>query len=80
MSDEKYITIEQVAEHYQVSISTVRAWIRTGVIPLDSYLKVGKTFRFQLTDVDAAIRAYNTAKHKKLADVAAQEVTPDQDM
>lgn len=78
MAEEKYLTLEQVAQHYQVSLSTIRSWVRTGVIPADKYVKVGKTFRFRISEVDAALRAYNQAKQSKLT--AIPEATPDQDM
>jgi len=48
---EEYSTIAQVATHYQVSISTVRSWIRDKLIP---FLKVGGMYRFKMSEVDAA--------------------------
>jgi excisionase family DNA binding protein len=62
MADESYITIDEVAKHYKVSVSTVRSWIRSGAIPQDSYLRAGKTFRFLLSEFDAALRASQNAK------------------
>jgi len=49
-----YSNIEQVAEHYQVSISTVRSWIRGGTIP---FIRVGGMYRFRMSEVDAAFVA-----------------------
>jgi excisionase family DNA binding protein len=46
-----YSNIDQVAEHYQVSKSTVRSWIRGGTIP---FIRVGGMYRFRMSDVDAA--------------------------
>ena len=48
---EGYSTIEQVATHYQVSISTVRSWVREKIIP---FIKVGGMYRFRISEVDAA--------------------------
>ena len=48
---EGYSTIAQVATHYQVSISTVRSWIRDKLIP---FIKVGGMYRFKMSEVDAA--------------------------
>ena len=48
---EGYNTIEEVATHYRVSISTVRSWIRDKLIP---FLKVGGMYRFKMSEVDAA--------------------------
>jgi excisionase family DNA binding protein len=51
--EDKYSTIEQVAAHYQVSISTVRAWIRQDMIPS---LKVGGLYRLKFSEIDAAFK------------------------
>ena len=47
-----YVPIEDVAKYFAVSISTIRAWIRQGIIPKDTYIKVGATYRFNLLDVE----------------------------
>lgn len=78
MAEDKYVAIDKVADYLQVSVSTVRAWVRTGVLPDTTYIKIGKTYRFQLQAVVSALRAYNTAKTAKLTH--AEEVTPDQDL
>jgi excisionase family DNA binding protein len=59
MTEDKYIQINDIAEHYSVSVSTVRGWIRTNAIP---YLQVGRTFRFKLSEVDAALRKAKEAQ------------------
>lgn len=76
--EENYYTVEQIAKHYQVSLSTVRSWMRTGILPQDKYIKIGKTFRFKVSEVDAALRAHNAAKQAKLN--AVVDATPDQDI
>jgi excisionase family DNA binding protein len=75
MTEDRYVAINDIAEHYTVSISTVRAWIRDSKIP---YLRVGKTFRFKLSEVDAALRDVRT----KNIDDAVEELVdnPDQDI
>ena len=52
---EAYVPIETVAKHFAVSISTVRAWLRTNKIPTNTYIKIGNTYRFNLTGVEAAL-------------------------
>lgn len=74
---DKYVTINDIAEHYTVSVSTVRAWIRTNTIP---YLKVCKTFRFKLSEVDAALRDARAKKIEESVDVEALVDNPDQDI
>ena len=52
---EPFVPIEDVAKHFAVSISTIRAWIRQGHIPRKTYVKIGNTYRFKLPAVDAAL-------------------------
>jgi len=40
------VPIEDLARTLTVSITTVRAWVRTGLIPGDLYVKIGNTYRF----------------------------------
>ena len=51
----KYVPIEDVAKHFSVSISTIRAWVRQNDIPKDTYIKVGSTYRFCVEDVADAL-------------------------
>ena len=51
-----FVPIENVAKHFSVSVSTIRAWLRNGKIPTDTYIKVGPTYRFKLPEVEAADR------------------------
>jgi excisionase family DNA binding protein len=52
----KYVSINDVADHYSVSVSTVRTWVRNRQITPASYLKVGNTYRFKISDVDRELR------------------------
>ena len=54
MSD-PFVPIEDVAKHFSVSISTVRAWVRQNHIPKDTYIKIGNTYRFNVGDVSSAL-------------------------
>ena len=53
--NEPFVPIEDVAKHFSVSISTVRAWVRQKHIPEDAYFKIGKTYRFRVGDVADAL-------------------------
>lgn len=58
MADKPFVTIESVAEHFVVSVATVRTWLRNGTVPRDTYLKVGNTYRFDLPKLaDALVNA-----------------------
>ena len=52
---EPFVPIEDVAKHFAVSISTIRAWLRAGHIPQNTYVKIGNTYRFKLPAVAAAL-------------------------
>jgi excisionase family DNA binding protein len=56
MAEEAFVPIEDVAKHFAVSISTVRAWIRQDLVPA---LKVGGVYRFKISEVEEAIRKLN---------------------
>lgn len=50
----EFVGIEDVARHFNVSVSTARAWVRQKEIPQNTYVKIGKTYRFKL---DAVVQA-----------------------
>jgi excisionase family DNA binding protein len=79
MADDKYLTIQELAEHFTVSVSTVRAWIRTGAIPESKYLKVGNTYRFKVQEVEPALREFALRRALEMAEKTAAEPTVDQD-
>ena len=57
-----FVPIEELAKHFSVSVSTIRAWVRQGNIPKDTYIKVGNTYRFCVGDVSKALTAQEEAK------------------
>ena len=53
--NEPFVPIEDLAKHFTVSVSTIRAWVRQGLIPKETYIKVGNTYRFSVSSVVAAL-------------------------
>ena len=51
------VPIEDVANHFKVSLSTTRKWVRDGDIPENLYVKIGKTYRFDLAGISKALLA-----------------------
>ena len=51
----KYVPIEDVAKHFSLSVSTIRAWVRQDQIPQDTYIRVGNTYRFCIPDISEAL-------------------------
>jgi len=52
---EPFVPIENLAKHFAVSISTIRAWVRQGHIPKTTYIKIGNTYRFNKTSATEAL-------------------------
>lgn len=52
---EPFVPIEELAKKFSVSISTIRAWLRQGLIPTHTYIKVGTTYRFNVSKVVEAL-------------------------
>jgi excisionase family DNA binding protein len=50
-----FVTIEALAEHFNVSDSTARQWVRRGHIPKTAYIKIGGIYRFDLDKVVEAL-------------------------
>ena len=49
------VDIDEVAKQLKVSVSTVRSWLRATLIPENTYIPVGKTYRFDLNRVVFAL-------------------------
>lgn len=44
----QFVLIDDIAKHFKVSVSTIRAWVRDGHIASWAYIKIGNTYRFNL--------------------------------
>lgn len=80
---EPLIPIEDVAKHFTVSVSTIRAWLRQGYIPRETYMKLGNTYRFQLSKVVEALTKIKKDDTPEKADAVQMELdfaNPDQDL
>tara|TARA_R100001086_G_scaffold239476_1_gene164914 strand:+ start:2847 stop:3110 length:264 start_codon:yes stop_codon:yes gene_type:complete len=51
----EYVTINAVAKKFDVSISTVRVWLRKNLIPRNTYIKIGNTYRFKLDEIEKSL-------------------------
>lgn len=54
--EDKYVPIEALAGHLSLAVTTVRSWVRSGVIPKESYIKVGNTYRFCVAEVVTGLK------------------------
>jgi len=81
--NEPFVPIEKLAEHFTVSVSTVRAWVRQGLIPKETYIKIGNTYRFSISKVvDSLTRPSNPAPAQPEDEVINFEdiTNPDEDL
>ncbi|MDR1147360.1 MAG: helix-turn-helix domain-containing protein [Spirochaetaceae bacterium] len=56
---ECWSSLEKTAEHIGVNKDTIRNWIEKGVIPA---YKVGKQWKFKISEIDEWIRSGESAK------------------
>lgn len=52
-STEKWVNLEDIAEHLSVSKDTIRIWVREGKLP---FYKAGKMYKFKISEVDEWVR------------------------
>lgn len=53
MQVEKWVNLEDVAEHLSLSQDTIRTWIKEGKLPA---YKAGKRYKFKISEVDEWVR------------------------
>ena len=72
----KYVPIEDVAKHFSVSVSTIRAWVRQEQIPQETYIRVGNTYRFCIPDISEALTNKKTAPDINVDEDEVEAVEP----
>jgi len=65
---EKFVPIEELADFFSVSVSTVRIWIKNGTLTSNDFLKIGNTYRFKVSEIELVLRrnAANTLEPHEL--------------
>lgn len=48
----QYVTVNEVADHFNVSTSSVRIWLTEGKLPRNGFIKVGRTYRFKIDVIE----------------------------
>ena len=59
---ERWLSLGEISKHLGVSKDTIRAWIKKGTIP---YHKIGRQYKFRLTEVDAWVESGESANADK---------------
>ena len=59
---ERWLSLEEIAKHVGCSKDTIRAWIKKGTV---QYHKVGRMYKFKISEVDAWIESGQSADADK---------------
>ena len=70
MKPEAWVSLSEIAEHLQVSTDTIHRWIRAKKIPVH---RVGRFWRFQLSEIDEWVRAGKADGRVETEEEAAEE-------
>ena len=62
MELERWYSLEEISKHLGVSKDTIRGWIKKETIP---YYKVGRQYKFKVSEVDAWIESGRSADADK---------------
>ena len=60
--NERWLSLDEISKHIGLSKDTIRAWIKKGTIP---YHKIGRQYKFRLTEVNAWIESGESANADK---------------
>ena len=74
--NDAYVPIDDLAKHLCVKVSTIRTWVQKRLIPDNTYIKVGSTYRFNIPAVVAGLKgeAVFESKERPLAVSAIEEI------
>lgn len=53
VTPEKWVNLEDIADHLSVSEDTVRTWVKEGKLP---FYRAGKRYKFKISEVDEWVR------------------------
>ena len=59
-TSEKWINIEEAAEHLGVKVATVRSWLRKEEITIPAH-KIGKQWKFKASELDKWVQSGKSA-------------------
>lgn len=54
--NDAYVPIDDLAKHLCVKVSTIRTWVQKRLIPENTYIRVGSTYRFSIPAVVAGLK------------------------
>lgn len=72
-SAERWLTVEQIADHLQVSKETIYRWLDKARIPAH---RIGRQWRFQATEVDEWVRQGGAVENHRPSKMSGVESAP----
>ena len=73
-----YVDIQDLSEKLSVSVSTVRGWVKSGVISPSSYFKVANVYRYNFEEVLSCLHDHNGSDSEAL-NAASEHHDPQKD-
>ena len=78
----KYLGVEGLSKYFAVSNSTIRNWVRSGMIPKHAYLCIGNVYRYNVAAVEVALicfgkEGFGPADIPESVAVVEEEITED---
>jgi len=67
---ERWLSVDQIAEHLGVSKESIYRWLERGRIPAH---RVGKLWKFQISEVNDWVRRGQASEESDRASVAAED-------
>jgi excisionase family DNA binding protein len=62
VSAEQWVSVEQIAQHLNVKVFTIYKWLERKNMPAH---KVGRLWRFKITEIDEWVRRGDAAESKE---------------
>lgn len=72
MTKGPFASTAALSQIFDVTIHTIRQWVREGKIPRTAYIKVGKTYRFHVKAVQDALMYYE--ERRELTEKQREEI------
>lgn len=66
MTENAYVNVESLAKYFGVSTSTIRKWVREGIISRDHYIRAGDTYRYNREAIEKALTKPKPPKNEEV--------------
>jgi len=73
MNQSKYSNVQDVAKFFDVSESTVRLWVKKGIIDRSCYVKADTTYRFDIPSIEKHLRGGNNNSNTSITEESTDD-------